>query len=101
MLRSIPVAIIGVTRAIETTALFVLAVVQIYNEKEVLCPERLPSNVRIKSTGRSKQQTGVRKTQQNLCLQRDSPAKTNYLLNSAVSSVGIVAYPQSKAHIYV
>lgn len=42
MLKSIPVVIIGVMRAIETTALFVLDVVQIYNEEEVLCPERLP-----------------------------------------------------------
>lgn len=62
MLKSIPVVIIGVMRAIETTSLFVLAVVQIYNEEEVLCPERLPSNVRIKSTGRSKQKTGLGET---------------------------------------
>lgn len=45
-------------RAIETTALFVLDVVQMYNEEEVLSSERLPRTVRIKSRGRAKQQTG-------------------------------------------
>lgn len=62
MHKSIPDVIIGVMRGIETTTLFVLDVVQIYKEEEVFCPERLPSNVRIKSTGRSKQQTGVQET---------------------------------------
>lgn len=94
MLKSIPVVIIGVMRAIETKALFVLDVVWIYNEEEVVCPERLPGNVRIKATGRSKEQTGARESWQNFYLQKDSLAKTNYLFNSTVISVGIVAYPQ-------
>lgn len=62
MLKSIPVVIIGVMRATETTALFVLDVVQIYHEEEVGRPESLPGTVRMKATGRSKQQTGARES---------------------------------------
>lgn len=94
MLKSIPVVIIDVLRAVETTALFVFNVVWLYNEEEVVCPERLPGNVRIKAAGKSKQQSGAQESWQNLYLQRNSLAKTNYLLNSTVISVGIVAYPQ-------
>jgi len=39
VLKSIPVVIIDVMRAMETTALFVLDVVQIYDEEKVLYPE--------------------------------------------------------------
>lgn len=83
----------------ETTALFVLDVVQMYNEEEVLSSERLPRNVRIKSTGRANQQTGVWEIWQNFYLQRNSLVKTNYLMSGAVISVGIVAYPQPRAHV--
>lgn len=56
MLKSIPVVIIGVVRSIETTALFVLDVVQIHKEKEVLCPVvSLPSK---KKANRKSQATG-------------------------------------------
>lgn len=58
MLKSVPGVIIGVMRATETTALFVLDVVQIYHEEEVVCPESAwhckdEGNREIQATDRS------------------------------------------------